>query len=231
MVANESARLFLEIFHLCTLEMTKGFVQQRLLSLAAAAKSRLKLPCNGDEVLRPEDIAHSNFKFRYQSLLDNTYSNLDLLYTATVHTKAFLAQHGLLADIANIQKNWLLSQMTYLQNLSPADRYTLKGYTFQGDVFANTTIRKTFAKEVFNKKKRDAFETLRVQMLYLLPTIKESEYTNATVPGSNSVRVQIERFNTGKMSPSEQEEFEYIIVPFLHIPLLSLSHSFRGNTS
>ena len=193
-------------------------VQKRLLSLAATAKSRLKLPCNGDELLRPEDIAHSNFKYRYMSLYDNTYYNLDLSYTATVHTQAFLAEHGLLADIANIQKNWLLSQMQYLRNLSVTDRHTLNGYTFQGDVFANTTIRKTFAKEMINRKHRDAFEALKVQMLYLLPTIKESEYTNAIIPGSTSVRTQIERFNRGEMTPSQQNDFEYMIVPFLHIP-------------
>lgn len=196
--------------------MTKGFVEQRLLSLAATAKSRLTLPCKGNELLRPEDIVHSKFKYRYMSLYDKTYYNLDLSYTATVHTQAFLAEHGLLADIANIQQKWLLGQMQYLRNLSVTDRHTLNGYTFQGDVFANTTIRQTFAKEFF--KKRDAFEALKVQMLYLLPTIKESEYTNAIVPGSTSVRTQIERFNSGNMTPSEQEDFEYMIVPFLHIP-------------
>jgi hypothetical protein len=55
---------------------------------------------------------------------------------------------------------WLMEQLNYVYKLSLHDTFTLKGYTYNGDVFANNYLRGTLDKKKFKKSNSEYIEQI-----------------------------------------------------------------------
>lgn len=56
---------------------------------------------------------------------------------------AFIARKSIINNLQTMPIDWIKKQMKYIKSLSMYDVYTLRGYSFIGDIIANSTLRQT----------------------------------------------------------------------------------------
>lgn len=137
------------------------------------------------------------------------------------------------SKITDVDYEWIQSQNDYMATLTKSDLYTIYGYTYHGDKFANNLLRGSFKKADFQKYLLDRFENVwRIAYFpFFFQCMRFIEGGNAPVPYNDilmsDAKLSDKYLELSKISPSFS--IEDFWVPVIHMFIADLNRIIQAS--